>query len=101
MEHLFWVLIGFLLGNMICGVGKYLWKKRRRHTFQSREEVCMWFDTLVHNYTHMKELPHETARRFQRWGAEDPELKRQFSEYIRFWSEYLEHLSNMVKDVGR
>lgn len=66
----------------------------------SREELCSSFETLIHNYQHMGELPHETVRRVMENSA-DPELKGQFPRYVSFWSDYLLTLSTMVRSVGQ
>ena len=60
----------------------------------NREELAFFFDTLVHNYTHMNELPHETAERCKKYGYP-------MNGYCEFWSDYLLTLSNLVKEVGQ
>lgn len=57
------------------------------HEFKTRDDLAAWFDTMVYNYTHMNELPHETAQRIKRWGKTDPKLAEQVPGYISFWSD--------------
>lgn len=63
-------------------------------TFKDRAELCMWFDSLVHDYTHMNELPHESAIRYKGY---DPERSPAFCE---FFEQYLLALAKLVKAVG-
>lgn len=62
-------------------------------TFKDRVELCMWFDSLVHEYTHMNELPHETAIRYKGY---DPERSPAFCE---FFEQYLLMLAKLVRAV--
>lgn len=64
-------------------------------TFKDRAELCMWFDSLVHEYTHMNELPHETAIRYKEY---DPERSPAQCE---FFEKYLLTLAKLVRAVGQ
>lgn len=66
------------------------------YQFETREELSAWFDSLVHNYTKMNELPHETVARMTGWG--DPD----YDEWLKnFWADFLLTLSNKVRAVGQ
>lgn len=64
-------------------------------TFNDRGDLCMWFDSLVHEYTHMNELPHETAIRYKGY---DPERNHALCE---FFEEYLLTLAKLVRAVDQ
>lgn len=60
----------------------------------TEEDDVEYFKSIVHNWQHMRELPHQTAQRLA-----DPNDKDHTHLYITFWADYLQHLSNLVREL--
>lgn len=61
--------------------------------FTEKGEV-EYFESIVHNWQHMNELPHQTAQRMT-----DLDDKEYVHFYINFWADFLQHLSNRVREL--
>ena len=66
------------------------------YEFNTREDLTLWFDSLVHAYTQMNQLPHEMAQWMIPIVARNDEEKL---EQLNFWASYLEHLASLVRSL--
>lgn len=73
-------------------------ERKEKTATDNRDEWYSTFGCLVHNYTHLNELPHETVRRV---AAACREKGIDCEGYVNCWADYLLTLSSLVRAEGQ